>query len=66
MAERNLNYQDLMEIIRLVEDSPQFSEFSLQYGDIKIDLRKNSASSQPRSFQRSGNLEQTPIPVQSA
>ena len=44
MAERNLNYQDLMEIIRLVEDSPQFSEFSLQYGDIKIDLRKNSAT----------------------
>ena len=66
MAERNLNYQDLMEIIRLVEDSPQFSEFSLQYGDIKIDLRKNSATSQPRSFQRSGNVEQAPLPVQSA
>ena len=66
MAERNLNYQDLMEIIRLVEDSPQFSEFSLQYGDIKIDLRKNSATSQPRSFQRSGNVEQAPVSVQSA
>ena len=66
MAERNLNYQDLMEIIRLVEDSPQFSEFSLQYGDIKIDLRKNSATSQPRSFQRYGNLERAPLPVQSA
>lgn len=66
MPERNLNYQDLMEIIRLVEESPQFSEFSLQYGDIKIDLRKNSATSQPRSFQRSGNVEQASAPVQSA
>jgi len=66
VSERNLNYQDLMEIIRLVEDSPQFSEFSLQYGDIKIDLRKNSANSQTRSFQRSGIVGQASAPAQSA
>lgn len=43
MADRDLSYQDLLEIIRLVEESPEFSEFKLEYGDIKINLRKSSA-----------------------
>ena len=43
MADRELSYQDLLEIIRLVEESPEFSEFKLEYGDIKINLRKSSA-----------------------
>ena len=43
VADRELSYQDLLEIIRLVEESPEFSEFKLEYGDIKINLRKSSA-----------------------
>ncbi len=43
MADRDLSYQDLLDIIRLVEESPEFSEFKLEYGDIKINLRKSSA-----------------------
>lgn len=43
MADRDLSYQDLLNIIRLVEESPEFSEFKLEYGDIKINLRKSSA-----------------------
>ena len=43
VADRDLSYQDLLEIIRLVEESPEFSEFKLEYGDIKINLRKSSA-----------------------
>jgi acetyl-CoA carboxylase biotin carboxyl carrier protein len=43
VSERDLSYKDLLEIIQLVESSPEFSEFKLEYGDIKIHLRKNSA-----------------------
>jgi acetyl-CoA carboxylase biotin carboxyl carrier protein len=43
VADRDLSYKDLLEIIRVVETSPEFSEFKLEYGDIKISLRKNSA-----------------------
>jgi acetyl-CoA carboxylase biotin carboxyl carrier protein len=43
VADRKLSYQDLLEIIRLVEESPEFSEFKLEYGDIKINLGKSSA-----------------------
>jgi hypothetical protein len=43
VADRDLSYQDLLNIIRLVEESPEFSEFKLEYGDIKINLRKSSA-----------------------
>lgn len=52
MSERDLSYKDLLEIIQLVESSPEFSEFKLEYGDIKIHLRKNSAelTSQYESF----------------
>lgn len=42
MAERDLSYEDLLQILQLVESSSQFSEFHLKYGDIQIDLRKHS------------------------
>lgn len=43
MAERDLSYEDLLQILQLVESSSQFSEFHLKYGDIQIDLRKHSS-----------------------
>lgn len=49
MADRDLSYKDLLEIIRVVETSPEFSEFKLEYGDIKINLRKSSAGVAPIS-----------------
>lgn len=45
MADRELSYEDLLRILQLVEASSQFSEFHLKYGDIQIDLRKQSAGS---------------------
>lgn len=45
MAERDLSYEDLLQILQLVESSSQFSDFHLKYGDIQIDLRKHSAES---------------------
>lgn len=56
MSDRKLSYQDLMEIIKLVEDSPQFQDFRLKYDDVEIELSKTGsrrsasvASSSPAS-----------------
>ncbi len=45
MAERDLTYQDLLEILQLVEESTQFSDFHLKYGDIELELRKHGTRS---------------------
>ena len=43
MSDRKLSYQDLMEIIKLVEDSPQFQDFRLKYDDVEIELSKTGS-----------------------
>lgn len=43
MADRKLSYQDLIEIIKLVEDSPQFQDFRLKYDDVEIELSKTGS-----------------------
>ena len=63
MADRDLNYQDLLEIIRLVEDSPEFSEFNLEYGDVKISLRKTSAGT---ASALEPQAHPAPIPIKTA
>ncbi len=40
MGDGNLSYEDLLQILKLVESSSQFAEFRLKVGDIEIDLRK--------------------------
>lgn len=45
MADRDLTYQDLLQILQLVEESEQFSDFRLKYGDIELELRKHGAPS---------------------
>jgi len=42
MSIRQLTYEDVREIIKLVEDADKFSEFRLRYDDIEISLSKNS------------------------
>lgn len=78
MSERDLSYQDILEIIQLVESSPEFSEFKLEYGDIKIHLRKNSTESNPQNkslgneilggSQEASQIDEqaTPLPQQKA
>lgn len=43
MADRDLSYEELLQILQLVESSPEFTEFHLRYGDIEIDLSKRGA-----------------------
>lgn len=49
MSDRNLSYEDLLQILKLVESSSQFAEFRLKLGDIEIDLRKASPLPAPCS-----------------
>ena len=44
MSDDNLSYQDLLQIIELIENSSQFTEFHLKVGEIEIDLRKKGAA----------------------
>ena len=40
MSDRNLTYQDLLQIVELVKSSSAFGEFHLKVGDIEVDLRR--------------------------
>jgi acetyl-CoA carboxylase biotin carboxyl carrier protein len=40
VSDRKLSYQDLMEIIKLVEESSQFQDFRLKYDNVEIELSK--------------------------
>jgi acetyl-CoA carboxylase biotin carboxyl carrier protein len=40
MAERNLTYDDLVQIVELVKSTSQFSEFRLKVGDIEVSLKR--------------------------
>lgn len=47
MPDRNLTYQDLLQIVELVKSSSQFSEFHLKAGDIEVDLKRGSTAGVP-------------------
>ena len=40
MPDRNLTYQDLLQIVELIKASSQFGEFHLKLGDIEVDLKR--------------------------
>lgn len=47
MAERNLTYDDLMQIVELIKTTSQFSEFRLKVGDIEVSLKRANGASRP-------------------
>ena len=46
MSDRDLTYQDLIEIVDLIKSSSQFAEFRLKVGDIEVEMRRGSGPSQ--------------------
>ena len=42
MTDKTLTYQDVREIIKLVEEADKFGEFRLRYNDIEISLSKHA------------------------
>jgi acetyl-CoA carboxylase biotin carboxyl carrier protein len=47
MAERNLTYDDLRQIVELIKSASHFSEFRLKVGDIEVSLRRSSEAAAP-------------------
>ncbi len=47
MAERNLTYDDLVQIVELIKTTSQFSEFRLKVGDIEVSLKRANGESRP-------------------
>jgi acetyl-CoA carboxylase biotin carboxyl carrier protein len=47
MAERNLSYQDLVQIVELIKSTSHFTEFRLKVGDIEVSLRRSNGSAPP-------------------
>lgn len=43
MSESKLNYEELLQIVKVFESSSEFSELHLKYGDVEVDLRKHGA-----------------------
>jgi acetyl-CoA carboxylase biotin carboxyl carrier protein len=44
VSDRDLTYQDLMQIVDLIKSSSQFAEFHLKVGDIEVDFKRGSTS----------------------
>ena len=57
MAERNLTYDDLVQIVELVKSASQFSEFRLKVGDIEVSLKRANGAARPAI---AGKIEETP------
>ena len=47
MTERNLTYEDLVQIVELVRTTSQFSEFRLKVGDIEVSLKRQNGAVRP-------------------
>ena len=58
MAERNLSYQDLVQIVELIKSTSHFSEFRLKVGDIEVSLRRTNGSAPPLQ----ASSPQVPVP----
>ena len=61
MGKDNLTYDDLIEIVQLIESSSRFSEFRLKTGDLEIELR---AKIDGNPAQPAGGEPVSPGPVQ--
>jgi acetyl-CoA carboxylase biotin carboxyl carrier protein len=65
MAERNLTYEDLVQIVELIRTTSQFSEFRLKVGDIEVSLKRANGTARP-VVQEATASERSPeqIPVE--
>ena len=64
MAERNLTYEDLVQIVELIRTTSQFSEFRLKVGDIEVSLKRANGTARLASpLQAATDVEPaTPTP----
>jgi acetyl-CoA carboxylase biotin carboxyl carrier protein len=49
VPERELTYQDLLQIVELIKSTSHFSEFRLKVGEIEVSLRRSGGRPAPRA-----------------
>ncbi len=49
MSERNLTYDDLVQLVELIKSASHFSEFRLKSGDIEVSLKRRVDGTAPRA-----------------
>lgn len=47
MADRELTYQDVVQIVELIKSTSHFSEFRLKVGDIEVSLKRADGARRP-------------------
>jgi len=52
VSDKNLSYDELLQMVKVFESSTEFSEFHLKYGDVEVDLRKHGAPMGPVAQQK--------------
>jgi acetyl-CoA carboxylase biotin carboxyl carrier protein len=60
MAERNLTYDDLVQIVELIKRASQFAEFRLKVGDIEVSLKRANGVAQPAPIPQDAQAQETP------
>lgn len=67
MAERDLTYEDIVQIVDLIKSASHFSEFRLKVGDIEVSLRRaDRTPSAPAAVQRNSEPAATADPARQA
>jgi acetyl-CoA carboxylase biotin carboxyl carrier protein len=61
MSERNLTYDDLVQIVELVKSTSQFSEFRLKVGDIEVSLKRANGEARPLPAPVQRSTEEKPV-----
>lgn len=62
MKERNLSYEDLLQIVQLINSSSQCVEFNLKFGDIQIEIRKKNTDEKIANIEESTTYRKTNEP----
>ena len=57
MAERELTYEDLLQIVELVKSASHFSEFRLKVGDIEVSMKRADGAARPAAAQTQRSIE---------
>jgi acetyl-CoA carboxylase biotin carboxyl carrier protein len=47
VSDSKISYEELLQIVKIFESSPEFNELHLKYGDVEIDLSKKGAGPGP-------------------
>ena len=66
VPDRDLTYEDLLQIVELVKSASHFSEFRLKVGDIEVSMRRADAAPRPASIQTQRSIEAPRGPEEAA